>query len=112
MNRDQSYLIDLNKFGQDIVDFVQGIDVASFADDYKTQSAVLYCITILGEATKNLSPEFRAQHPQVPWKQIAGMRDKCVHDYRQINIHRVWQVTQSSVPERLQAIQPLLPAED
>jgi uncharacterized protein with HEPN domain len=111
MNRDQSYLLDINKFGQDVVDFVQDMDETNFADDRKTQSAVLYCITILGEATKRLSPEFRAQHPQIPWKDIAGMRDKCVHDYRQINIQRVWQVTQSNIPELLQVIQPLLPTD-
>jgi uncharacterized protein with HEPN domain len=112
MNRDQSYLIDIHKFGQETLEFVQGIDEVSFASDRKTQNAVLYSITIVGEAVKQLSPEFRAKNPQIPWKAIAGMRDKCVHDYRQINTRRVWQMTQTSIPELLQAIEPLLPVED
>ncbi len=112
MNRDQSYLIDIHQYGQDAMEFVKGMDEVSFVGDRKTQNAVLYCITILGEAAKKLSPEFRSENPQVPWKEIAGMRDKCVHDYRQLNVRRVWQVTQSSIPELLQAIKPFLPMED
>jgi uncharacterized protein with HEPN domain len=112
MNRDPFYLLDIYQYGQDIVQFVQGMDEASFAADLKTQNAVLYSITVIGEATKKLSPELRAQTPHIPWKQIAGMRDKCVHDYRQININQVWQVTQTSIPKLLQNIQLLLPTED
>lgn len=109
MNRDRSYLLDLNKFGRDILVFVEGMDESSFATDLKTQSAVLYHITIMGEAVKQLSSEIREQNPHIPWKQIAGMRDKCVHDYRQINIQQVWSVTQIDIPEVLQNIKPLLP---
>ncbi|MGB0564426.1 MAG: DUF86 domain-containing protein [Spirulinaceae cyanobacterium] len=112
MNRDPFYLLDIYQYGQDVLEFVQGMDEVSFAADLKTQRAVIYCIAVMGEATKKLSAELRAQHPQVPWKEIAGMRDKCVHDYRQINPARVWQVTQSSIPELLQVIKPLLPTED
>ncbi|MDA0268420.1 MAG: DUF86 domain-containing protein [Cyanobacteria bacterium] len=57
MNRDLSYLLDIYQYGQDVVEFVQGMDEASFAADLKTQRAVIYSITIMGEATKKLSPE-------------------------------------------------------
>jgi uncharacterized protein with HEPN domain len=73
---------------------------------------VIYSVTVMGEATKKLSPEFRAQNPQIPWKKIAGMRDKCVHDYRQINSYRVWEIIQTSIPELLQSLEALLPTED
>ena len=66
-------------------------------------------ITIIGEAVKKLSLDFREQNSHVPWKQIAGMRDKLVHDYRQINIKQVSIVTQSDIPELLQNLQSLLP---
>lgn len=112
MNRDPFYLLDIYQYGQDVVEFVRGKDEASFANDVVTQRAVIYSITIMGEATKKLSPELRAQNPQIPWKEVAGMRDKCVHDYRQININQVWQVTQTSIPELLQALEPLLPTEE
>lgn len=112
MNRDPFYLLDIYQYGQDVLEFVQGMDEASFGDDLKTQRAVIYCIAIMGEATKKLSPELRSQNPQIPWKEIAGMRDKCVHDYRQIDSVLVWQVTQTSIPELLQVIEPLLPTDD
>jgi uncharacterized protein with HEPN domain len=112
MNRDLSYLLDIYQYGQEIIDFVQGMDQSSFATDKKTQRAVVYCITIMGEATKQLSSDFRTQNSQIPWKQIAGMRDKCIHDYRQIDVVIVWQITQNSIPELLHALKPLLPTED
>jgi uncharacterized protein with HEPN domain len=85
------------------------MDEAAFLTDKKTQNAVLYNITIIGEAVKKLTPDFREQHPQIPWKQIAGMRDKLVHDYRQINLKQVWLVTQIDIPELLNNLHPLLP---
>ena len=60
---------------------MDGLTLDGFATDLKTQSAVLYPITILGEAVKRLSPEFRAQHSAIDWRAIAGMRDKLIHDY-------------------------------
>lgn len=86
MNRDESYLLDIHKYAEDTQTFIEGMTVATFELDSKTQSAVLFDITILGEAAKRLSPEFRAAHPKIAWKQIAGMRDKLIHEYRKINI--------------------------
>ncbi|MGD1860181.1 MAG: DUF86 domain-containing protein [Leptolyngbyaceae cyanobacterium] len=112
MNRDPFYLLDIYQYGQDAVEFVKRLDAASFTTDVVTQRAVIYSITIMGEATKKLSAELRARNPHIPWRQIAGMRDKCVHDYRQIDTVFVWQVTQTSIPALLQAIEPLLPTKD
>ena len=109
MNRDRSYLLDIHQYGQDVLEFVAGMSEADFIADLKTQRAVVYCIAVIGEAAKKLSPEFRGQSSHIPWKAIAGMRDKCVHDYRQVNPVRVWQVVQTDVLELLQAIEPFLP---
>lgn len=108
MNRDRSYLLDICQYGQDVVDFVRDTNETAFASDLKTQRAVIYCIAVIGEATKRLSTEFRDRHSHIPWKAIAGMRDKCVHDYRQIDPALVWQVSQTEIPELLQALQPLV----
>jgi len=101
-------LLDIQKFGQDILGFVEGMDEVSFQADLRTQNAVLYGITLMGEATKRLSSELRATYPDVPWKQMAGMRDKCIHDYRQINLQQVWQVTQRDIPVLLRQVEQLL----
>lgn len=73
--RDESYLLDQLAGCQLIQSFVEGIDRASFNDNRKTQSAVIRQLEILGEVTKRLSDELRAQHPDIPWRQMANMRD-------------------------------------
>lgn len=84
----------------------------TFRQDEKTQFAVLYAITILGEVVKRLSSNFRSDHPTIPWREIAGMRDKMVHDYQKVNIDLVWQVIQHDIPQLLAYITPLLPTEE
>ena len=55
------------------------------------QDAVIREIEIIGEATKNLSVEFRNKYPEIPWRQMAGMRDKVIHAYFGVKIERVWE---------------------
>ncbi|WP_313887386.1 DUF86 domain-containing protein [Nodosilinea sp. LEGE 07088] len=91
--------------------FAENMSWETFVVDFKTQSAVLYQIAILGEAVKRLSSELRSQHPNIPWAAMAGMRDKLIHDYEGVDVERVWLTLQSSIPDLLQAINSLL-AED
>lgn len=93
------------------LEFVQDVSQAEFEVDRKTQSAVLYQIAILGEAVKRLSQECRNQYSAIPWSAMAGMRDKLIHDYEGVDIQRVWLTLQTSIPEFLAAIEPLLPDE-
>ena len=80
-----------------------------FYSDERTQLAVLYEITIIGEVVKRLSPDFRQSHPDIQWRQIAGMRDSLVHDYDEVNLNLVWQVIENFIPELLDYITPVLP---
>lgn len=111
-SRDSASLLDMAKAARLALEFVQGMDQVSFEADRKTQSAVLYQITILGEAVKRLSSELRSQQPDIPWSAMAGMRDKLIHDYEGVDIRRVWMTLQTSLPEFLAAIEPLLPNEN
>jgi uncharacterized protein with HEPN domain len=111
MNRDLSYLLDLAKFAQTILQLTENMSESEFEEDRKTQLAVLYEITVIGEVVKRLSPEFRSNHPSIAWKQIAGMRDKLVHDYDEVKISVIWQVVENNIPELLNYITPLLPHE-
>jgi len=81
-----------------ILEYTKNLDEDSFADDDKVQDAVLRRIQIIGEAVKNLPEDLRAAHPQVPWRRIAGTRDKVVHDYFGIDIELVWIVVESQLP--------------
>lgn len=98
----------MRKAAQFTLDFVSGMTLTDFEADFKTQSAVLYQIALLGEAVKRLSSNFREQHPEIQWRAIAGMRDKLIHDYEDVNIKRVWLTLQTSIPTLLESIAPLL----
>jgi uncharacterized protein with HEPN domain len=82
-----------------------------FQDDERTQLAVLYEITIMGEVVKRLSTEFRDQHLVIEWRKIAGMRDRLVHDYDEVKLDLIWKVIKTNIPELLAYITPLLPVE-
>jgi uncharacterized protein with HEPN domain len=69
-----------------------------FLADTKTQDAVIRTLEIVGEATKRLSPALRERHPEIPWKSMAGIRDKLIHDYFGVNIDIVWEIVRDELP--------------
>lgn len=109
MKRDSASLLDIAHFAETILQLTAGMDESRFQADLRTQLAVLYELTVLGEAVKRLSPEFRDAHPEIPWRNMAGMRDKLIHDYDGVNVKRVWEAVSNSIPELLTQIEPLLP---
>lgn len=112
MPQDDSILLDIARAAQLILEFKQGLNKAAFLRDIKTQSAILHQLMIMGEAVKRLSAEFRADHPEIPWTLIAGMRDKLIHGYDIVDLDRVWKTAQKDVPELLALIEPLLPQQE
>ncbi|NER34507.1 MAG: DUF86 domain-containing protein [Oscillatoria sp. SIO1A7] len=108
MPRDLESLIDIEQAAQRIVRFASGVDRnALIANDEKV-SAILYQITIIGEATKRLSMQFREQHPEIPWRNLAGMRDVIVHEYDEVDFDIVWDVIQREIPQLILQIEPLV----
>ena len=111
--RDHSYLLDIFDSARFAEEFVAGIEREFFMGDRLRQSAVIRELAIIGEAVKKLSTEFRAAHPEIPWAQMAGMRDILVHDYRGVNLKNVWFAATESIPSLVTALEPLIPqAED
>jgi len=103
--RDHSfYLKDIFHAIESIETFTVGMNYDLFVADDKTLSAVIRKLEIIGEAVKQLPEEFLLLHPDIPWKQIAGMRDKLIHFYFGVDPHLVWQTVQKRLPELKAAV--------
>jgi uncharacterized protein with HEPN domain len=84
------------------------LDFAAFAARPAIVRSVLYSIAILGEAAKNISPAFKVVYPDVPWRAIAGIRDRIVHEYFRTNTRRIWDVVTDDIDELEKGIGPFI----
>jgi len=91
-----------------IKEFVKGIDFEDFTKDKKTIYAVVRGIEIIGEATKHIPISIRNKYPEIPWKDIAGMRDKVIHEYFGVDLKVVWETVTRHLPEIRPLIQNVL----
>lgn len=79
--------------------YIKGFTYSKFLGDTKTQDAVARNLEIIGEAARNISAEFRKKHKDIAWKNIAGMRNKLIHEYFGVNWDVVWDVATLKLPE-------------
>ena len=111
-SRDLNSVIDILIAARLIGQFIEDIDREIFESDLMRQSAVIRQLEIIGEATKRLSQEFRAIYPQIPWRQMAGMRDILIHNYDDIEVDELWNVATISIPELIEQIGCIVPPEE
>jgi uncharacterized protein with HEPN domain len=93
------YLKDILEAMTSIETFVEGMDFESFRADDKTSSAVIRKFEIIGEAAKKVPDEIRQDYPWVPWKEMAGMRDRLIHFYAGVDYPLVWKTIKRRLPE-------------
>ena len=80
-----------------------------FLKDELVQDAVLRTFEVIGEAAKRLDDTYRADHPQIPWRAIAGLRDVLIHQYEGVNLQQVWNIVEKDLPGLKNSIKGLLP---
>ena len=102
------YLRDILEAMEAIEEFIQGMDFEQFKQDDRTASAVIRKFEIIGEAAKGIPEEIKQEYPQIPWKEMAGMRDRLIHAYFNINHELVWKTIKRRVPVASRLICQLL----
>src|SRR6185369_4699200 len=99
MKRDESvYLRHILDAIIKVDEYLLGSTEDSFYANSLLQDAVIRQLEIIGEATKRLSRDLRSLHPQIPWDDISGMRDKLIHDYFGVDIEKVWLTAAEDLP--------------
>jgi len=102
------YVKDMVAAIESIEAFIAEMDFEGFARDDKTLSAVLRKLEVLGEASKQVPEEIRAKHPDIPWREMAGMRDKLIHFYFGVDEALVWQTITNKLPDVKRRLQSIL----
>ena len=93
---------------ESIEKYTEGKKRNEFIKNEMMQDATIRKIEIIGEAIKNLPADFIKKHPQIPWKDIAGMRDKLIHHYFGISLGNVWNVIKDELPKLKKEIKKIL----
>lgn len=92
-------LCDIKEAIRRINSYLEDLNYEKFLRDAKTQDAVVRNLEIIGEATKNLSEGLKKKHQNIPWKELAGVRDRLIHQYFGVNFEIVWTVAKHELPE-------------
>jgi len=97
--RDPALLIEDMRAALDkIARYTAGLERAAFIADEKTVDAVVRNLEIVGEASKQIPEDFKALHPLLPWTQMAGLRNRIVHDYAGLDLELIWDIVRNSLP--------------
>lgn len=90
------------------VEYIQGKTITDLKADSLDVQGLLRLLEIIGEAAKNISPSIRRSNPDIPWKEIAGTRDRLIHGYFDVDLGVVWNILQQDLPKLLRHLELLL----
>lgn len=105
---DRELLSDMLESIRRVEMYINQVSYQEFVKDIKTQDAVIRALEILGEASKGVSLSVKTQFPDVPWKFMAGMRDKLIHEYFGVNLDIVWEVATDNLSDVFSQIEYIL----
>jgi len=94
----KDYVLDVLSSIREIEEFIKDMSFNDFIKDRKTVNAVIRSLEVMGEAVKKIPQEIRDKYPKIPWKYIAGMRDKLIHEYHGVDLEIIWEVIKKEIP--------------
>ena len=94
--------------GKDALQFALGRGRNDLESDRMLALALIKALEIIGEAASKVSENFKSEHPEIPWLEITGMRNRMIHAYYDVNLDVVWQTIKSDLPDLLQSIEKIL----
>lgn len=109
MQRDQAYLLDILDAARLAIEYASRASKADFLQDTQLQDSIIRRIEIMGEAAKRVSLSTRESYPEIPWAEMAGMRNLMIHDYDDVDLDIVWDTVQNDLPQLIDRITPLVP---
>ncbi len=104
MDKDKAYILHILDEIENIKQFLTGMDFNMLVEDIKTSKAIERSLEIIGEAAKNLSEKLKEETKEIPWRDVAGLRDKIIHHYFDVDYKTIWDIVQNNLPELKQVL--------
>ena len=111
MRRDEAFLLDMLIAARDARSFASEVSRDEFDTSRLHQQAIVKALETIGEAAARVSEQTRAAYPAIPWAEIAGMRNRLVHGYFEIDLDKVWDTVQNDVVPLIAVLESLVPPE-
>lgn len=107
--RDAGFLWRMRRVATDAALLAQNLTLDELKSSMRDQRAIAHAVEQLGEAAARVSPEFCDEHPEIPWRQIVGARNRLAHEYERIDWNIIWKILHDSIPTLLESLDAIIP---
>jgi len=109
MSRDEGYLLEMLLAARDARSLATGVSEEEFRAEIRHQYAITKALELIGEAARKVSEEARRAHPEIEWAGVVGLRHRIVHDYRNLDLRRIWKIVVEEVPPLIEHLERIVP---